>query len=92
LFFEKKKDPAIDSEEPNYTTYTNGQRDQIWIKWPKDQNPQLNESVTNDNTNMLGYVWPKGKAVFPDFFKNKTKNWWKTEIVNHYNNVLKFDG
>jgi alpha-glucosidase (family GH31 glycosyl hydrolase) len=86
------KDPAINSEEANYTTYTEGQRDKIWIKWPASQNPQLNETGTDDNEFMLGYVWPNGKTVFPDFFKNKTKDWWKQEIVNHYNNVLKFDG
>jgi hypothetical protein len=41
---------------------------------------------------MLGYVWPPGKVVFPDFFKNKTKEWWTSEIKNYYNGVLKFDG
>ena len=64
----------------------------MFIKWPEDQNPQLNETGTENNTYVLGYVWPEGKTVFPDFFKNKTRNWWKNEIKNHYNRVLKFDG
>ena len=41
---------------------------------------------------MLGYVWPDGKTVFPDFFKTKTKNWWSNQIEKHHNEVLKFDG
>jgi alpha-glucosidase (family GH31 glycosyl hydrolase) len=41
---------------------------------------------------MLGYVWPDGKTVFPDFFLNETHEWWTNEILNHYQNTLKFDG
>ena len=42
----------------------------VWIKWPRDLsiNPQISETV---NRNMLGYVWPEGKVLFPDFFNNK---------------------
>jgi hypothetical protein len=50
-------DPAIDSEEENYTVFTEGQKDDIWIKWPERKNPQINETL---NRNMLGYVWPYG--------------------------------
>ena len=70
-------------------------KDEIYIKWPKDQNPQLNEthfSKPDPNPYLLGYVWPEGKTVFPDFFKEKTKTWWKKEIKNQYDNMLKFDG
>ena len=63
----------------------------VWIKWPSLDNPQVNESKGN-NTVMLGYVWPIGKAAFPDFFNERTKQWWKNEIVNHYKNTLTFDG
>jgi len=49
------------------------------------------DELGGNNEYMLGYVWPNGKAVFPDFFKNKTKNWWKDEIVKHYQTVP-FDG
>jgi alpha-glucosidase (family GH31 glycosyl hydrolase) len=41
---------------------------------------------------MVGYVWPIGRTVFPDFFKERTQEWWINEIKNHHNNVLKFDG
>jgi hypothetical protein len=54
-------------------------------------NPQKNETGYNNNSYMLGYVWPEGKTVFPDFFKDKTQQWWIKEIKEHYNNVLKFD-
>lgn len=50
-------DPAIDSEEGNYSVFTDGQNDDIWIKWPERRNPQYNQT---NNRNMLGYVWPYG--------------------------------
>jgi hypothetical protein len=50
-------DPAIDAEEPNYDVFTDGQKDDIWIKWPQNKNLQFNET---NNRNMLGYVWPIG--------------------------------
>lgn len=53
-------DPAIDSEEKDYSVYTDGQKADIWIKWPKDKNLQFNET---GNRNMLGYVWPDGKYM-----------------------------
>ena len=28
-------------------------------------------------------VWPKGKVVFPDYFKNVTRQVWKDLIVKH---------
>ena len=61
------------------------------MTWPKDQNPQLSE-LQGNNDIMLGYVWPDGKTVFPDFFKKSTQRWWIDEIKKHYNEVLTFDG
>ncbi|CAF1467623.1 unnamed protein product, partial [Didymodactylos carnosus] len=75
-------DPAIDSEKENYSTFLEGQKKDIWIKWPKNKNIQFNET---------GRVWTIGKAVFPDYFLSETKEWWKTEILN-YHQKLKFDG
>ncbi len=37
-------------------------------------------------------VWPEGKVLFPDFFNNKTVDWWADEIKTYYDTVLKFDG
>lgn len=53
-------DPAIDSEEANYTVFSDGQQRDIWIKWPERRNVQFNETK---NRNMLGYVWPYGLFV-----------------------------
>ena len=61
----------------------------VWIKWDSDNNPQSGETV---NRNMLGYVWPEGKVLFPDFFKNATIDWWSNEIAIYYNNMFKFAG
>ena len=30
--------------------------------------------------------------MFPDFFKSKTKAWWKNEIKKNYDSLLTFDG
>jgi alpha-glucosidase (family GH31 glycosyl hydrolase) len=54
-------DPAIDSEEPNYDVFTEGQKADVWIKWPARRNIQFNET---GNRNMLGYVWPNGIVLF----------------------------
>ncbi|CAF3950314.1 unnamed protein product, partial [Rotaria sp. Silwood2] len=80
-------DPAIDSEEANYDVFTEGQKADIWIKWPERKNPQFNET---HNRNMLGYVWPYGKTVFPDYFYPPTKDWWKNQIIK-YHKKIKFD-
>ena len=98
-------DPAIDSEEPNYAVFSEGQQSDIWIKWPEAKNIQFNET---GNRNMLGYVWPigkldehtvvkflwnylLGKTVFPDYFYPPTLDWWKKQVLDYYK-LLKFDG
>ncbi|CAF2048842.1 unnamed protein product [Rotaria magnacalcarata] len=81
-------DPAIDSDEKDYSVFDEGQKADIWIKWPARKNVQFNET---GNRNMLGYVWPDGKAVFPDFFYPPAFDWWKSQIVD-YHKQLKFDG
>ncbi|UJR29922.1 hypothetical protein I4U23_017469 [Adineta vaga] len=81
-------DPAIDSEESNYKVFTTGEKDNIWIKWPERRNIQVNETK---NRNMLGYVWPYGKAVFPDYFYPPAKTWWKNQILD-YHKSIRFDG
>jgi alpha-glucosidase (family GH31 glycosyl hydrolase) len=80
-------DPTIDSQQQNYSAFILGEQQNIWIKWPIDQNLQLNET---GNQNMLGYVWPPGKVVFPDFFYPPTKSWWLNQIVT-WHNTLNFD-
>lgn len=53
-------DPAIDSQEKNYPVYLEGQKADVWIKWPERKNPQVNETI---NRAMLGYVWPYGLFI-----------------------------
>lgn len=81
-------DPALNTEVPGYQPYIRGQQQDVWIKWPANNNPQYWET---GNQNMLGYVWPEGKTVFPDFFLNRTISWWSNEIKLFYN-TIKFDG
>lgn len=57
-------DPAIDSEEPDYDTFTVGQKNDIWVKWPANKNLQFNETK---NRNMLGYVWPDGEYFLIEY-------------------------
>lgn len=77
-------DPALISNETNYYPYEIG-KGKMFIKWPI-----LNNDIRSGQ-DMLGYVWPKGKVVFPDFLKNETREYWKDLIVSHYAN-LSFDG
>lgn len=53
-------DPAIDSEEKNYPVYTEGQKADIWIRWPERKNLQVNETSLRT---MVGYVWPYGLFI-----------------------------
>lgn len=77
-------DPALISNETSYAPYEQGKVQNVFIKWP-----HFNDS--RNGTDMLGYVWPKGKTVFPDFLKNTTREYWKKLIVEHYRK-LPFDG
>jgi alpha-glucosidase (family GH31 glycosyl hydrolase) len=52
-------DPAIDAEQKNYSTYKEGQKADVFIKWPERRNVQLNDT---GNRNLLGYVWPLGMS------------------------------
>lgn len=64
----------------------------MFIKWPEDENNiQLNEFNTGDNPYLVGYVWPEGKVMFPDFWRQSTKDWWSEEIKMHHA-TLNFDG
>lgn len=84
-------DPALVTNEANYQPYQRGMQSDVWIKWDSDNNPQTQAGETV-NRNMLGYVWPEGKVLFPDFFKNATIDWWSNEIAIYYNNMFKFSG
>ncbi|KAM8771117.1 sucrase-isomaltase, intestinal isoform 2-T2 [Rhynchonycteris naso] len=73
-------DPAISGNETKpYSAFERGQEKDVFVKWP--------------NTNDI--CWAKASrahVAFPDFFKNSTAEWWEREIIDFYNNQMKFDG
>ena len=58
-------DPGV-KEEPGYSVYDRGLKENIFIKYP-------------DSTNYTGQVWP-GWCNFPDFTNPKGRSWWGNEI------------
>jgi alpha-glucosidase (family GH31 glycosyl hydrolase) len=34
----------------------------------------------------------RAHVAFPDFFRNSTAQWWAREIIDFYNDQMKFDG
>ena len=58
-----------------YKPYTDGLNDGIFIMDPRDETKPL-----------LGEVWP-GLSVYPDFtMLDKSKDWWRTQSEDFYNN------
>ncbi|CAL1536418.1 unnamed protein product [Lymnaea stagnalis] len=82
-------DPCMISNETNYHPYEEMKKYGNNIKW--SPNATVPEDAKDTDGALLGYVWPQGKTVFPDFFKNTTKDVWKKLIVEYRNN-LTFDG
>ncbi|KAL5015728.1 hypothetical protein ScPMuIL_005317, partial [Solemya velum] len=81
-------DPALISNVSGYEPYEIGLQKDVFIKWQKNTSRQWD---TYKNDNMLGYVWPKGKVVFPDFFKPATRDYWAQLISDHHQRI-NFDG
>lgn len=48
----------------NYPAYSEGVKGDFFIK-----------AGVDNKTDFVGQVWP-GDAVYPDFTKNETVNWW----------------
>ncbi|XP_014679927.1 PREDICTED: sucrase-isomaltase, intestinal-like [Priapulus caudatus] len=80
-------DPAIISNVSAYEPYNSGIAEDVFVKWAEGRSPDRDEY---NNDNMLGYVWPTGKTVFPDFFLERTQQWWKDLIVKE-RQKLNFD-
>ncbi|EDV19132.1 uncharacterized protein TRIADDRAFT_34135 [Trichoplax adhaerens] len=73
-------DPAISNNQTNdtYPPYFEGIRMNVFV---------------NDSSgkNLIGKVWPRGNAVFPDFSNPSASIWWQNQVVA-FHKSLKFDG
>ncbi|KAJ7299627.1 hypothetical protein O6H91_Y189900 [Diphasiastrum complanatum] len=70
-------DPGIRVDN-NYSTYTNGMKNDIFIKSSSGSSPYLAQ------------VWP-GPVYFPDFLNPNTQSYWTNEISN-FQKLAQFDG
>ena len=87
-------DPAI---EADYDVIQRGlQQDAKFVEWPTfDFVPEGLETqypLLNGTKIMLGKVWPKKAAAFPDFLdpQGKTQQWWSDEFTR-FRQKLPFD-
>ncbi|KAL0618381.1 putative maltase-glucoamylase 2 [Plecturocebus cupreus] len=99
-------DPAISGNETQYLPFIRGQENDVFIKWPDTNDivwgkvwpdlPNVNVDGSLDHETQVKLY--KAYVAFPDFFRNSTAAWWKTEIEELYTNPrepeksLKFDG
>ncbi|EPQ06457.1 Sucrase-isomaltase, intestinal [Myotis brandtii] len=94
-------DPAISGNETKpYPAFTRGQEKDVFIKWPNTNdicwakvwpdlpNITINESLTEDEAVNAS----RAHVAFPDFFRRSTAEWWEREIIDFYNDQMKFDG
>ncbi|OWK06646.1 hypothetical protein Celaphus_00012326, partial [Cervus elaphus hippelaphus] len=100
-------DPAISGNETKpYLPFTRGVEDDVFIKDPSDGSivwgkvwPDFPDVVINSSLDWDSQVEKyRAFVAFPDFFRNSTIAWWKTELTELYTNPrepeksLKFDG
>ncbi|XP_058151204.1 sucrase-isomaltase, intestinal [Dasypus novemcinctus] len=94
-------DPAISGNETkSYPAFDRGQEKDVFVKWPNTSdicwakvwpdlpNVTIDESITEDEAVNAS----RAHAAFPDFFRNSTAEWWAREIIDFYENKMKFDG
>ncbi|XP_036206938.1 sucrase-isomaltase, intestinal [Myotis myotis] len=94
-------DPAISGNETKpYPAFTRGQEKDVFIKWPNTNdicwakvwpdlpNITINGSLTEDEAVNAS----RAHVAFPDFFRRSTAEWWEREIIDFYNDQMKFDG
>jgi len=91
-------DPAILANDDDYETFTTALDEDVFIKWPhnlplaqQSNPPELKAKISKYKNSHFGKVWPNGPVLFPDFFKNKTQNWWIKQISD-WHNQIQFDG
>ncbi|KAI5273968.1 putative Maltase-Glucoamylase 2 [Manis pentadactyla] len=99
-------DPAISGNETQYLTFTRGQENNVFIKWPDSNDivwgkvwpdlPNVNVDGSLDHETQVKLY--KAHVAFPDFLRDSTAAWWKKEIEELYRNPrepeksLQFDG
>ncbi|XP_008070613.1 sucrase-isomaltase, intestinal [Carlito syrichta] len=94
-------DPAISGNETDaYPAFDRGQEKDVFVKWPNTNdicwakvwpdlpNVTIDESLTEDEAVNAS----RAHVAFPDFFRNSTAEWWAQEIIDFYNEQMKFDG
>ncbi|XP_062955067.1 sucrase-isomaltase, intestinal [Cynocephalus volans] len=94
-------DPAISGNETQpYPAFERGQEKDVFVKWPNTSdicwakvwpdlpNVTIDESLTEDEAVDVS----RAHVAFPDFFRNSTAEWWAREIMDFYNDQMKFDG
>ncbi|XP_040830836.1 sucrase-isomaltase, intestinal [Ochotona curzoniae] len=94
-------DPAISGNETQpYPAFERGEQRDVFVKWPNTNdicwakvwpdlpNITIDETLTEDEAVNAS----RAHAAFPDFFRNSTAEWWTREIIDFYNNYMKFDG
>ncbi|XP_070408245.1 sucrase-isomaltase, intestinal isoform X2 [Nothobranchius furzeri] len=95
-------DPAISGNETRYPAFERGQAADVFIKWPKHLKddivwgkvwPDLPNVDVDENLDWDTQVEIyRAYTAFPDFFRTQTATWWQKEILDFYNNIMKFDG
>uniref|UniRef100_A0A2K5L4M8 Sucrase-isomaltase n=1 Tax=Cercocebus atys TaxID=9531 RepID=A0A2K5L4M8_CERAT len=94
-------DPAISGNETRtYPAFERGQQNDVFVKWPNTSDicwakvwPDLpNITIDKTLTEDEAVNASRAHAAFPDFFRTSTAEWWAREIVDFYNEKMKFDG
>ncbi|XP_066097514.1 sucrase-isomaltase, intestinal isoform X1 [Saccopteryx bilineata] len=94
-------DPAISGNETKpYPAFDRGQEKDVFVKWPNTNDicwakvwPDLPNIIIDENlTEDEAVNVSRAHVAFPDFFRNSTAEWWEREIIDFYNNQMKFDG
>ncbi|KAM7133396.1 sucrase-isomaltase, intestinal [Molossus nigricans] len=94
-------DPAISGNETKYyPAFIRGQQKDVFVKWPNTNDicwakvwPDLpNVTIDGSLTEDEAVNASRAHVAFPDFFRNSTAEWWAKEIIDFYNEQMKFDG